>query len=76
MARTITIDTAQVRAVRLFLDPLGKTGVQASLTMLAGTQMIERIDLKDYTARLQLAELAAAQALLATITAAVQRAEL
>jgi len=76
MARTITIDGAQLHEVRVVVTPTGSTAVQASFTLLSGTQEVKLVNLHDFTADLQSGELAAANALLTAMTAVLTRIEL
>ena len=75
MARTITIDGAQLHEVRIVMTPLGKTAVQASFSLLAGTTIVKQVNLRDFTADLEAAELSAANAVLTALNGALTRLE-
>lgn len=75
MPRTITIDGAQLREVRVVLSPSGQTAVQISFTLLSGTSVVQEINLRDFTAQLQPSELGAAKALLTAMNGTLARVE-
>lgn len=76
MARTITIDGAQLNEARVVVTPTGNTAVQLSFTLLSGKTVIQQVSLQDVTSSLQASELAAANGLLTAMNAALSRLEL
>jgi hypothetical protein len=76
MARTMTIDGATLREIRVVVSPSGKTAVQLSFTLLSGTTVVQEINGRDFTAKLAANELGAANSLITAMSGALGRLEL
>lgn len=76
MARTITIDGAQLHEVRIVTTPTGETAIQLSYNLLSGTAVVRQVSLDDITARLKSSEMGMAKGLLTAMEAALARLEL
>lgn len=76
MAKTITLDRAELREVRITTAPTGDPIVQVSFDLLAKGVTFQTVNLRNVTAELTAAEVIAAQTLLGAMGALLERVEL
>lgn len=76
MAKTVTIDGAQLREVRVVVGPNSQIAVQASFALLSGTTLVQEVCLTDLTTKMQSIEIAGANALVTAMNGVLSRVEL